>query len=789
MKRLKHHPTRNWQSRKSSALRPYAVSTRVACLLLLAATLTLSSCGGSSSSSSSQQNGAMAGNWQFSMTPTDANYPAAVQYGLQGGFLLQDNGNVTGQVTYTIAFDQIQNGLPVVCDSGSAAVTGTVNGQSVTLTAAAATQTFSLTGTLGANGSITNGTFMTPGGMVGNTVCGAATAQGVSGAWSAALVPALTGNLAGSFHSTGLNLNNQDFQVIGNLTQGQNIGASSATVTGMLNFVIPSTLLSDHPVSDYPCFPSGFVNVNGQISGNTVILQLIGQDGSSDGQIGIAAGLVPNSTGLTQVTFDPVETNGAYILHSTGQGYQVNTKSCAAPTGSSIQEFGYICLALNSTTACQQPITLSPPTISFSPQQLVCTAQNCPPNGLGTPVTQTVTLTNNQPPGSAPLTNLTLNFLPSTTNQSDFTELPNFTETDDCSAFLSSSTAGQRCSIAITFAPQEDCSWAPGADNVSVAGCPLPLTASLTVVSPVSADNDSSFAVPITGTGVSYLQPSVKEIDFGAEAVGESSLPQMLSFTNESPYPVQILGPRSQACVFSNTPTARPNPAINNGEVGGLEVTEVNNGAYVSGPPPSIRYVCDADQTTGLPDFQLSADTCTGTNLLPQDSCSVEITFIAQPTYLKFGNGLDYFLELNTQQCGTNAGEATSDCEIDSGRFPVELKANGPSPLRMSPSAGLDFGPVPSGKSSASLTVTLFNDPADPNTATINFAGKAAVTGNYSETDDCPFSLAVGASCTMTVTFKPSGSGFNQGAINFVYTLGSNTNGNPQVIYLRGTGQ
>ncbi len=788
MKRLKRHQT-HCECRKPFALPLCAVSTRVAGLLLLAATLILSACGGSSSSSNSQQNGAMAGNWQFSMTAPDPNYPAIAQYALQGGFLQQNNGKITGQVAYTIAFDQAPNGVPVVCDSGSAAVSGTVSGQSVTLTAVAATQTFSLTGTLGANGSITNGTFTTPGAMVGTTVCGAATAQGGSGAWSAVLVPALTGNLAGSFHSTGLTLGNQDFQVTGSLTQGQNIGASSATVTGMLNFVIPSTLLSDHPVSDYPCFPSGFVNVNGQISGNTVILQLIGLDGSSDGQIGIAAGLVPNSTGLTQVTFDPVQTNGAYILHSSGQGYQVNTKSCAPPSGSSIEEFGYVCLALNSTTACQQPITLSPPTISFSPQLLVCTAQNCPPNGLGSPTTQTVTLTNNQPSGSAPLTNLTLNFLASTTNQSDFTLLSNFTESDNCSSFLSSSTPGQSCSIAITFEPQEGCSWGPGTQNVSVAACPLPLTATLTVASPTTAENDGSFAVPVTGTGLSYLQPSVKEIDFGPEAVGESSLPELLSFTNQSAYPVQILGPRSQPCVFSNTPTPRPNPAINNGEVGGLEVVEVNSGAYVSGPPPSIRYVCDADETTGLPDFQLSSDTCTGTNLLPQDSCSVEITFIAQPTYLKFGNGLDYFLELNTQQCGTNAGEATSGCEIDSGRFPVELKANGPSPLRMSPAAGLDFGLVPSGKSSAPLTVTLFNDPADPNTATINFLGKAAVTGNYLETDDCPFSFAPGASCTMTVTFKPGGSGFNQGAINLVYTLGSNANGNPQIIYLRGTGQ
>lgn len=784
MKRLTTYRMPGCANRKPHALALGGV--RIAYLLLFAATLTLSSCGGNSRSSSSTQDPAMSGNWQFSMTPADTSYPASVQYGLLGGFLVQNGANVSGQIAYSIAFDQLQNSLPVVCDSGSAVVTGTINGQSLTLTAVAGTQTFSLTGTLGSNGSITNGQFTTPGASVGGVVCGAATPQGDSGVWNAVSVPPLTGSLSGTFHSTGLNLNNQDFQVTGSLTQGQNIGANSATVTGSLSFIIPATLTSDNPVSDYPCFPAGIVNVNGQISGNTVILQLIGIDGSSDGQIGIAASLVPNSAGLAQVTFDPVQPSGAYILHSTGQGYQVITKSCAPPAGSSLQEFGYVCLALNSTTACQQPITLSPPTLAFSPQLLTCTAQDCPPNGLGASTSQTITLTNNQPPGSSPLTNLTLTFLPSG-NQSDFTAIPNFTEADNCSTFLSSSTSGQTCNVTITFAPQEDCSWAPNAQVVSVAGCPLPLTATLTVNSPTTADNDGSFAVPITGAGLSYVQPSVKELDFGAEAVGEAGLPQLLSFTNQSAYPVQVLGPRNTPCQFSTVPILRPSPAINDGAVGGVQV--VTSLGYVTGPPPAIRYNCDADQKTELPNFQISSDTCTGTNLAPQASCSLGISFIPQPTYTKFGNGLDYFLELNTLQCSTQSGGATSDCEIDSGRFPVELKANGFSPLRMSPAAGMDFGNVPAGKPSTPLTVTLFNDPADPNTATVNFDGKAVVSGNYSETDDCPFSMAPGASCTMTVTFKPSGVGFNQGTISLIYTLGSNTTGNTQIVYLRGTGQ
>jgi hypothetical protein len=108
----------------------------------------------------------------------------------------------------------------------------------------------------------------------------------------------------------------------------------------------------------------------------------------------------------------------------------------------------------------------------------------------------------------------------------------------------------------------------------------------------------------------------------------------------------------------------------------------------------------------------------------------------------------------------------------------------------MTPGAGLDFGLVTAGKKSVPQTVTLFNDPADPNSATVNFTTKVAVSGSYSETDDCPSILPVGGSCTLTVTFKPSAVGFSPGNLSIVYTLGSSAiNANPQFVYLRGTGQ
>jgi hypothetical protein len=168
--------------------------------------------------------------------------------------------------------------------------------------------------------------------------------------------------------------------------------------------------------------------------------------------------------------------------------------------------------------------------------------------------------------------------------------------------------------------------------------------------------------------------------------------------------------------------------------------------------------------------------------IAPEGTCSLQIAFVPQPLYTQL-NGFDYFLELNSVRCAS-ADNVTSNCEIDGGRFPVELRANPLSPLRISPGAGVDFGGQPVGKGSAKQTITLFNDPNDPNSATINFVGKLSVKGDYSETDDCPFSLSPGSGCTVTIGFKPKILGFDPGTITIAYD-----NALVQTIYLRGTGQ
>ena len=711
-------------------------------LFLLASLVALSGCGGGSGQS--QSTGSLAGNWQFAMTtPADNSFLG----GVQGGFLLQNNGAVSGGVTYSISLPpQQQGGASSLCSSGSASVTGTVTGQNVTLTIVAGVQTFNLTGTLSAGGTTMAGTYASTDGA------GCGTAQ-TALQWTATAVPPLSGAIQGNFHSS-LNpaLRNQDFAVSGTLTQGDNIGASNATVTGTLNF------------NGYPCLATA--SVNGQISGRSVILQIIASNGLNVGQIGATSGL----SNPSPVIFESAAGGTGSILHG-ANGYGVTTKSC--PGGTLDGDIGNVCLALGNSTSCTQPILLTPASLVFPLQQVG-----------SAPTTQTITLTNTDP-ASTTLSSLSLSFNPQAGNTSlfgpsDFDGLPNFTSQDNCAGPAGSTFSlapQQSCTITISFSPQQSCPWLPstalGGEPPSL--CPFPMVAALTVNTPTSADGNPAFAVPISGLGLSAIVPSTPELDFGSEALTETSAPQLLSFTNQGTTPVQILPALNSPCVNPTTGVLTLPRPITTGEVAGLQVDT----GSITPNGTTINYSCDSDLTSKLPNFQISADDCSGTLLAPLASCSLEVSLAPQPSTAQTP-ALDYFLELNTLQCTSTT---TSNCEIDSGRFPVELTANVPSSLRMTPGAGLDFGLQGKGTSSTPRTITLFNDPNDPKAAPVNFTGNL-VKGDYTETDDCGSSLAPGGTCTLTITFRPGVVGFDPGTITITYTVGQT-----QTVHLRGTGQ
>jgi hypothetical protein len=93
--------------------------------------------------------------------------------------------------------------------------------------------------------------------------------------------------------------------------------------------------------------------------------------------------------------------------------------------------------------------------------------------------------------------------------------------------------------------------------------------------------------------------------------------------------------------------------------------------------------------------------------------------------------------------------------------------------------AGLTFATQLAGTSSAVQTATLTNT----GDQTVTISGIAA-SGAFSETNDCPSSLIVGATCQIQVTFVPTAAGVASGTLSVT----DNAANSPQEVTLSGTG-
>jgi hypothetical protein len=153
--------------------------------------------------------------------------------------------------------------------------------------------------------------------------------------------------------------------------------------------------------------------------------------------------------------------------------------------------------------------------------------------------------------------------------------------------------------------------------------------------------------------------------------------------------------------------------------------------------------------------------TC-GKSVAPGANCAINITF--SPT---------------TQ--GTKAGTVSISDSASSKPQVIELSGAG-TVVTLSP-ASLNFGSQKKRSTSPPQQIKLTNTGAATLTIT-----KMDLHGldpyDFSETSDCPASLAAGASCTITVTFSPIILG-PRSAILYVTDSGGGT---PQTVLLSGTG-
>jgi hypothetical protein len=275
------------------SLRPLVTICLAVLLLVMAA------CG--KGSTPPPTSGPLTGNWQLDLLQEEPRPQNSLSV---SGFLVQAENALTGSVQVPPVAGQHNCG-------GIASVTGTVSGQSVTLSVNEGGTTLNLTGTLSSDGKSMSGDYQGPGG-------GCFTVP-TTGTFNSFLIPPLNGNFTGTIsNSTYMTLVTgaspaAPIAVSGAITQSTNADASNATLTGTITAV------------DYPCFSTALLS--GTISGQNVYLNIFGYNGVQIGTLGQSSGAagVPGSpatvvVGSSGISLVDTSNVGLFLGANTGTG-------------------------------------------------------------------------------------------------------------------------------------------------------------------------------------------------------------------------------------------------------------------------------------------------------------------------------------------------------------------------------------------------------------------------------------------------------------------------------------
>ncbi len=368
---------------------------------------------------------------------------------------------------------------------------------------------------------------------------------------------------------------------------------------------------------------------------------------------------------------------------------------------------------------------------------------------------------------------------------SSITASGDFSQTNNCGAGLAS---GASCTISVTFTPSQTGARS-GAITVSDNASPPTQTISLTG----------------TGTGAqANLTPS--SLTFSPQMVGTSSSPQSLTLSNSGGTAltissIAISGDFSQtntcgsslaansSCTISVTFT----PTATGARTGSITVTDsaspATQTASLSGTgtapaaslsPTSLTFPAQAVGTSSSPqsvtlsnpgtatltissiavvgDFS-QTNTC-GSSLAAGSSCTISVTFTPTAT-------------------GSRTGSITVTDNASPATQTVSLSGTGTAPVASLSPTSLTFPSQALNTASRPQSLTLSNT----GTAALKITS-IAVTGDFSQTNACGSSVAAGASCSISVTFKPTGSGQRTGTV----TVTDNASPTTQTASLTGTG-
>ncbi|MEW2155092.1 discoidin domain-containing protein [Streptomyces sp. NPDC007189] len=251
----------------------------------------------------------------------------------------------------------------------------------------------------------------------------------------------------------------------------------------------------------------------------------------------------------------------------------------------------------------------------------------------------------------------------------------------------------------------------------------------------------------VTATGVNGPAPvySCEGGNFAVTDGGGNSGISGAAYCGPWPAPVY---PPYPASTVTASPSALSFGSQATGTTSAAQTVTVSNPTGSSASVSSISTSGDFAQTNNC-----------GSSIAANGSCTVSVTF--RPT-----------------ATGTRTGTLTVDAGGTTNTVSLSGTGTAAGPVLSAAPANLSFPGTVVGSSAGAKTVTVTN--TGTTTATVS---SVAATGDFNQTNNCS-TIAVGASCTVNVTFKPTAPGSRTGTL----TVSSNANNNPLTVGLAGSG-
>jgi|HubBroStandDraft_1064217.scaffolds.fasta_scaffold00370_17 hypothetical protein len=271
---------------------------------------------------------------------------------------------------------------------------------------------------------------------------------------------------------------------------------------------------------------------------------------------------------------------------------------------------------------------------------------------------------------------------------------------------------------------------------------------------------------PIASTELfaTYLGASLDEFPAGV-AVDASGNIYVGGSTDSPDFPVtqgafqNVLGGGTDAFVLKIGPTAAPAVSVS---PSALQYAVQVVGTTSAGQSVLLRNMGSSalaiTSITSSGDFA-ETDTC-ATSVSAAGNCTLSVTFT--PT-----------------AAGTRNGSIVIQDDAAGSPHLITLSGDGAIAMVSLTPASLSFSATRVGGSSAAQTVTL----ANTGDAALSISN-TQISGDYSQTNNCPASLAASSSCTFNITFSPTTTGTRNGTL----TLTDNVPSSPQTVTLTGSG-